>query len=120
MRTYTVNPAKYNLGRISSQLLNETNMTIRKKSDLQQWRKTAAVISWFKNFPYSEGSRFFTFDIVNFYPSITRNCLKILSLLLSSGWKSTMKPVHLLNTAENPFCSAETVLGSIKVAHFLM
>ena len=54
-----INPAKSNLGRISSQLLNEINVTIRKKSGLQQGRNTAAVISWFKNFPYSERSQFY-------------------------------------------------------------
>ena len=46
-----INPAKSNLGRISSQLLKEINVNIRKKPSLQQWRNTAAVMSWFKNFP---------------------------------------------------------------------
>ena len=52
---------------------------------------------------------------MNYLHSIYRNTTK----QTGSRWKM-MKPVQLLNTAENPCCSVEIVLGSRKVAHFLM
>ena len=47
----------------------------RKKSQVQQWRNTSTVISWFKNIPSKSRSRFIKFDIVDFYPSITEDLL---------------------------------------------
>ena len=80
-----INPAKSYLGRINSQLLNEINVTTRKKSGLQIWRNTAAVILWFKNFPYSGRSRFFTFVIVDFYSSISKKLLED-SICFAKQW----------------------------------
>ena len=110
----TFNPAKSNLGRISSQLLNEINVTIRKKSDLQQWRNTAAVISWFKNFPYSERSRFFTFDIVDFYPSITEKLLED-SLCFAKQWvEIDDETSEVIKHCRKSLLFSETVLNQEK------
>ena len=80
-----INPAKSNLGRVSSQLINQINQTIREKTGLIQWRNTIAVISRFNNFPFTERSRFFTFNIVDFYPSITEKLLED-SITFAKQW----------------------------------
>ena len=63
-----INPAKSNLGKISKQ----KNTTIYR---VLQWGDTPAVISWFKNFSYKERCKFLTFDVVDFYPSISEKLL---------------------------------------------
>ena len=40
-----------------------------------QWRNTKSVINWFKAIPHKYDSHFIKFDIVSFYPSITKNVL---------------------------------------------
>ena len=44
-------------------------------SDLNQWRNTSAVISWFQAIPNKRHSKFMKFDIVDFYPSISESLL---------------------------------------------
>ena len=48
---------------------------IHKKSQVQQWKNTSTVISWFKNIPSKSRSKFIKFDIADFYPSITEELL---------------------------------------------
>ena len=48
---------------------------IHKKSQVQQWKNTSTVISWFKNTPSKSRSKFIKFDIADFYPSITEELL---------------------------------------------
>ena len=70
-----INPAKSEIGIISKHYLETINKSIRLKSQANQWRNTSSVISWFKNIPSKEHSKFIKFDIVNFYPSITEELL---------------------------------------------
>ena len=70
-----INPAKSNLGKISKKILQKINSKIRQSTGVLQWRGTPAVISWFKNFPYKERCKFLTFDVVDFYPSISEKLL---------------------------------------------
>ena len=48
---------------------------MQRKSELQQWRNTSSVISWFKQIPSKEKSKFSKFDTVDFYPSIIEELL---------------------------------------------
>ena len=70
-----INPAKSNLGKISKQILQNINSKIRQSTGVLQSRGTPAVVSWFKNFPYKERCKFLTFDVVDFYPSISEKLL---------------------------------------------
>ena len=70
-----INPAKSEIGIISKHYLETINKNIRLKSQANQWRNTSSVISWFKNIPSKEHSKFIKFDIVDFYPSITEELL---------------------------------------------
>ena len=70
-----INPAKSNLGKVSKHLLDEINTKIRHSTRSQQWKNTNEVISWFKNFNQRRNCKFLSFDIVDFYPSISEKLL---------------------------------------------
>ena len=71
-----INPMKPESGKISKQILDEINNTIRKKTGLNQWKSTGEVINWFENIKNKRNKRFIQVDVVNFYPSITEKLLK--------------------------------------------
>ena len=72
-----INPAKNNLGLISKQILDRINSTIRSKTISNQWRNTRSVIDWFSNIREKNRHSFLVFDIVDFYPSISDELLKL-------------------------------------------
>ena len=51
------------------------NSTISKNSKLNQWKNTNNVINWFENSKFNASYCFIKFDIVKFYPSITKKTL---------------------------------------------
>ena len=69
--TRLINPAKSNIGIISKQLLDNINNIIREELNLNQWRSTSDVLKWFESIPNKRNKKFFQFDIVSFYPSIS-------------------------------------------------
>ena len=71
-----LNGAKSQLGKISSQILQRSNANIRSATGVQQWRKTRDVLDWFEKISDKKGYKFFQFDIVSFYPNISRDNLK--------------------------------------------
>ena len=44
-----INPSKSDIGKISKSLLDTINENILKKTNVNQWKNTAQVITWFKN-----------------------------------------------------------------------
>ena len=69
-----INPTKTNLGRVSKQKLQRIVENVKKKTKLIQWKNTSAVIRWFKNIPNPNNKlTFIEFDIVDYYPSITKD-----------------------------------------------
>jgi len=71
-----INPAKTNIGKVSKQLLDKINNEIRSTTNLQQWKNTDTVITWFKEFKANKKHKFLSFDVVDFYPSISERLLK--------------------------------------------
>ena len=71
-----LNGAKSQVGKISQKILQDFNATIRNKTGLQQWRKTADVINWFINIEDKRSYRFIKFDICEFYVCISEEALK--------------------------------------------
>ena len=67
------NPAKSEIGRISKQLLENINTTIRRKTGLNQWKNSTSVTSWYSSIPDKHQHTFVIFE--NFYPSITEKLL---------------------------------------------
>ena len=70
-----INPNKSNLGKISKHIPDNINISICQLTGLQQWRNTTAVISWFNNFLSKEKCKFLSFDVIDFYSSISEQLL---------------------------------------------
>ena len=70
-----LNPCKSEVGKISKRYLEKINSEVRNAIEVNQWRSNQAVIDWFNAIPNKKESRFLKFDIVSFYPTISRNVL---------------------------------------------
>ena len=71
-----INPAKSEIGRISKNMLNSILTTVREKTGVNQWRSTDEALNWFDGLSNNTNLTFLTFDIVEFYPSITETILR--------------------------------------------
>lgn len=70
-----INPGKSNIGKISKSILEKIIITIKSKTGYNQWKNSLEVTEWFENLPNKSSLNFIKFDIVSFYPSITRDLL---------------------------------------------
>ena len=71
----STNPAKSESGKLSKIILDKINSNLRKILNLNQWKSTQNVIEWFGNIKEKHRHSFISFDIVDFYPSISENLL---------------------------------------------
>ena len=60
---------------MSRNILQKINEVVRNKTSLQQWRETKKVIDWFQGIANKNKCKFLKFDIVDFYPSISKDIL---------------------------------------------
>ena len=79
-----VNPAKTEIGKISKKHLENTNLVIRQRTGLKQWRNTSSVITWFKSINEKKKCKFLQLDIIDFYPSISEMLLQRALVLAKS------------------------------------
>ena len=70
-----INPAKSDSGKISKSILDKLNTKLRTILNVNQWRNTQNVIEWFGSIEEKSRHSFISFDIVDFYPSISENLL---------------------------------------------
>ena len=70
-----LNPTKPEIGRISKRLTERIVREVKGKTKYNQWKSTDSVIQWFSNLTQKHTLKFLQFDVVNFYPSITRKLL---------------------------------------------
>lgn len=70
-----INPSKSEIGIVSKKILQRINSKIVKHTALNQWKNTDSVIKWFNNIPNKPNCSFISFDIVDFYPSISEELL---------------------------------------------
>ena len=70
-----INPSKSEIGIISKQILQRINAAVLEHVNVNQWKNTDSVISWFSNLPNKSTRSFINFDIVDFYPSISEELL---------------------------------------------
>ena len=70
-----INPAENETGRINKVILENINKELRNKLQLQQWNNTTAIINWFKKIESKNKYKFMTFDIKDFYSSISKKLL---------------------------------------------
>ena len=64
------------MGKVSHEILQRVNSTIRSSTNLQQWQSTPEVLRWFNDIPNKARCSFLIFDIVDYYPSITAELLQ--------------------------------------------
>ena len=67
-----LNPTKVQSGKISKQILSRVVEELREKTKLQLWKNTDSVIDWFEKLPNKKSLRFVSFDIQDYYGSITK------------------------------------------------
>ena len=70
-----INPAKSETRLENKKYINRINETVREKTNVNQWTNTDAVVTWFQNTENSDISSFIIFDIVDIYPSISKDLL---------------------------------------------
>ena len=66
-----INPTKSELGRVSKHILDRINKEIIASTAVLQWKNTEQALSWFEKIPNKGQHSFISFDIANFYPSIS-------------------------------------------------
>ena len=67
-----INPTKSNIGKISKQLLDIINATLITKLDVKILKNSAETIEWFKETEFKPRKSFLQFDIVDYYPSMSK------------------------------------------------
>ena len=67
-----INPSKPSIGKWSKSILQRHINTIRDKTNLIQWKNSNEVTRWFNKIENKGRKIFINFDIVDFYPSITK------------------------------------------------
>ena len=85
-----INPAKPEVGKISKAILDRVLSEIRPHLRINAWKNTTSVIDWFNNIHDKQRCSFTSFDIVDFYPSITEDLLR--EALNFAGRITTIKP----------------------------
>jgi hypothetical protein len=71
-----INPTKSELGHVSKAILERIISKIVTATNINLWRNTSSVLDWFKTINNKEKASFISFDIIDFYPSITEKLLK--------------------------------------------
>ena len=66
-----INPMKSEIGKISKLKLQCITRSLKSKLNVNQWINTSDVLEWFKNLENKRFLSFISFDVVEFYPSIT-------------------------------------------------
>lgn len=68
-----INPSKQQIGKISKEILENINLKLVDATGVNQWKNTSSVLQWYKS---KCKSAFISFDVVEFYPSITEDLLR--------------------------------------------
>ena len=76
MRRRLLNPAKSDIGVISKHILQGINKTIAAATGVNLWRSNTAMLEWFDSLDPNKNLKFVVFDIVSYYPSITKELLE--------------------------------------------
>ena len=70
-----INPAKSEIGKVSKQILDRINKKVNASIKINQWENTASAVAWFNSISNKDQYSFNTFDVVDFYPSISIDLL---------------------------------------------
>lgn len=70
-----LNPSKSEMGVVSKRILDNIVSTLRGRTTINLWKNTAGVLEWFRGINEKTNCKFISFDIVEFYPSISEKLL---------------------------------------------
>ena len=70
-----INPTKSEIVIVSKKLLDGSIFPVRSSTDLMQSLNSSAVIFWFRKIPRKDTCKFRKSDVVDFYPSISKDLL---------------------------------------------
>ena len=73
--TRLINPSKTELGRISKFIIQNIVNSVKKANHCNLWENSYETIEWFRRIKNKSKATFIQFDIIDFYPSITKNIL---------------------------------------------
>ena len=71
-----INPCKPELGKVSKQLVEKIVYDVKTATNIKHWKNTNDVVSWFNSIENKCKHVFISFDICDFYPSITNKLLE--------------------------------------------
>ena len=71
-----INPAKSEIGLISKRILDRINGELKNKLNVQQWKNSLDVTTWFTAIAEKSRCVFTCFDIREYYPSISEGLLR--------------------------------------------
>ena len=96
-----INPSKIEVGRVSKKYLNDIIVDVSRKTEVHQWRNTAAVVNCFKNLQDKHKRKFIKFEIAEFYPSISENLLSKSIAYAKSFTKNEDDAINAIKLARN-------------------
>ena len=70
-----ISPSKSEIGIISKKILDNINMKVTAATKVNLWKSTTQAIKWFRNLPTNTPLAFITFDVCEFYLSISEHLL---------------------------------------------
>ena len=70
-----INPCKSELGKVSENILEKANCALIHSLQVNQWKNTDSVITWFSSIEEKRRCTFIQLDIMEYYPSISENIL---------------------------------------------
>ena len=70
-----ISPCKNELEKVSKKMLEKANCALIHSLQVNQWRNTDSVITWFSSIEEKTRCTFIQLDIMEFYPLITENIL---------------------------------------------
>ena len=74
-QTRLINPTKTELGLVSKDVIQKITSRLMSNHKYNLWKNSMDTIDWFKNIKDKKRSTFVQFDIIEFYPSITKELL---------------------------------------------
>ena len=75
LQTRLINPSKTDLGKISKNIIQNSATNVKEANHSNLWRNSYDTIEWFRKIKNTSKATFRQFDIIDFYPSISKNIL---------------------------------------------
>ena len=75
LQSRLINPSKTELGKVLKNIIQNIVTNVKKAYHSNLWRNSYDTIEWFRKIRNKSKATFMQFDIIDFYPSITKNTL---------------------------------------------